>query len=382
MPFLNAPGARLYYRLDGREDRPVLVLSHALGTDHGLWDPQMAALVDHFRVLRCDTRGHGASDAPAADYTIELLARDVLAAVGALGIEQFAFCGLSLGGMIGQWLAAHVPDRVTRLVLANTSPCFPDPSVMEARRTAVLAQGMTSITDAAIQRFFLPETVAAGSAGVDWARRTLLATNPTGYAGCCAAIRDMDQTGLVSRIVTPTLLIVGERDASTPWEGHGEKLADGIAGCRIVRLPTAHLSNLEQPRSFTADVLEFLVPHASDEYAAGMAMRRAVLGNVYVDRATAGTTVLNRDFQELITRYAWGTVWSRPGLDVRTRRLLVLATTAALGRWEEFRLHVKSGLAGELELCDAKEVLLHVAVYAGVPAANTAFHILSEESRG
>jgi 3-oxoadipate enol-lactonase/4-carboxymuconolactone decarboxylase len=146
-----------------------------------------------------------------------------------------------------------------------------------------------------------------------------------------------------------------------------------------VRLPAAHLSNIERPRSFTSTLLEFLSGRPADTLEAGLAVRREILGDAHVDRAVANTTDFNREFQELITRYAWGTVWTRPGLDLRTRRLLVLTTMAALGRWEEFSMHVRAGLARELEPCDLKEVLLQTAIYAGVPIANTGFHLAAEE---
>src|SRR6476659_10116758 len=120
MPFIASQGSRIYYRLEGRPDLPLIVLVHALGTDHGLWDPQMPALLRHFQVLRLDLRGHGASDAPEGDYSIPLLAGDVLAAVNMTQRERFAYCGLSIGGMIGQWLGANVAGRIDRLVLANT----------------------------------------------------------------------------------------------------------------------------------------------------------------------------------------------------------------------------------------------------------------------
>src|SRR5204863_8872495 len=135
-----------------------------------------------------------------------------------------------------------------------------------------------------------------------------------------------------------------------------------------------HLSNLERPPAFNAAVLDFVVPAPADTATAGMAVRRAVLGDAHVDRAIASQTEFNRDFQDLITRFAWGTIWTRPGLDRRTRRLLVLATMAALGRWEEFRMHLRAGLAHELEPCDLREVLLQAAIYGGVPVANTGFH--------
>ncbi|HTQ54258.1 MAG TPA: 3-oxoadipate enol-lactonase [Bryobacteraceae bacterium] len=376
MPRIEAGALRQYYRIEGRDDRPVLMFVHSLGCDHSQWDAQAADLQPYFRVLRYDLRGHGASDAPAGDYSIEVLARDALALADALGVAQFAFCGLSLGGMIGQWLAAHAPGRVTHVVLANTSSRFPDPGVMDTRRRTVLAGGMSAVADAVMQRFFTAESLAANPPAVANIRRVVRATDPVGYAGCCAAVRDMNQTGLLASIRVPTLIIVGSRDVSTPWQGHGEVLAQAIPHARVEHLPTAHLSNLERPHSFTAALLRFLAP------AAGSALekRRAVLGDAYVDRAVASTTELTRAFQELITEYAWGAIWRRPGLDDGTRRLLVLTATAALGRWDEFRLHVRAGLEHELEPCDLEEVLLQLAVYAGVPAANTGFQIAAEET--
>ena len=379
MPFVVTDSVRHYYRLTGAAGRPVVMLSHSLGLDHGMWDPQAVDLERHFQVLRYDLRGHGASDAPAAEYSIELLGRDALALANALGVQTFAFCGLSIGGMIGQWLAAHAGERLTHLVLANTTSRMADPPAMEVRRQTVLAEGMAAVTDAALGRFFSPAAVAADAPPVAWARRVLLATDPAGYAGCCAAVRDLNQTSLLGSIRTPTLVISGDLDESMPWDGHGRVLSTSIPGAQAVRLPAAHISNLERPRSFTAAMFDFLLPKAAGTVEAGLPIRRAALGEAHVDRSIAGATDFTRDFQELITRFAWGTIWARPGLDHRTRRLLVLATTAALSRWEEFRLHVRAGLAHELEPCDVKEALLQVAVYAGVPAANTAFHIAAEE---
>jgi 3-oxoadipate enol-lactonase/4-carboxymuconolactone decarboxylase len=382
VPFITVGNTRLFYRLEGVEGRPILVLSSSLGTDHEMWAQQVPDLLPYFQVLRYDTRGLGASDAPSGDYSIERLGRDVLSLVDDLRISKFAFCGLSLGGMVGQWLGANALDRVTALVLANTSPLVDAKSSWDDRRHAVLKSGMAAIVDMVMQRFFSPGTLASGDPYVSSVRATLLGTNPVGYASCCAAIRDMDHTPLLRTIKVPTLVISGDHDLSTPWDRHGEILAREIPGAKAVRLPAAHLSNIERPRSFTEALLDFLRPQPDasvDPLEAGFAARRAVLGDAHVDRSIAAATDFNRDFQMMITRYAWGTVWTRPGLDRRTRRLVVLTTTAALGRWEEFRLHLRAGLAHGLEECDLKEVLLQAAIYAGVPVANTGFHIAIEE---
>jgi 3-oxoadipate enol-lactonase / 4-carboxymuconolactone decarboxylase len=379
LPFVNVNNLRLYYRLEGAAGKPVLLLSHSLGTDHGMWAPQMPDFLQHFQVLRYDTRGHGASDSPEAEYTIDQLGQDALGLVDMLRIGKFAFCGLSMGGAVGQWLAINAPERVTALVLANTSPQFGPAANWIARQKTVLENGMASIIDLAMQRFFSPDAHGR-DALTSAATSVLLGTNPVGYAGCCSALRDVDHRDQLRRIKVPTLVIVGDKDVSTPWEGHGEILAREILGAKSVRLPAAHMSNLECPRSFTAALLEFLLPAPSvDPLESGFAVRRATLGDAYVDRAVTETTEFSRDFQELIARYAWGTIWMRPGLDQRTRRLLVLAMMVAQGRWEEFSLHVRAGLLHGLELCDLKEVLMQAAIYAGVPAANSGFRLASEE---
>jgi 3-oxoadipate enol-lactonase/4-carboxymuconolactone decarboxylase len=297
MPFAMSQGCRMYYRLEGSPDNPLIVLVHALGTDHGLWDPQMPALLRYFQVLRMDLRGHGASDAAPGDYTMPQLAQDVLATVPR---DRFSYCGLSLGGMIGQLLASEYPGRVERLVLANTSSRVADPGAFETRRTTVLAEGMGAVEPAVMQRFFS----AKPNSWVDSIRTTLLATDPVGYAGCCAAIRDMDHRPLLASISVPTLVIGSDADASTPWTGHGEVLASQIPGARAAKIAAAHLSNLALPAAFTRALLEFLLPDAPpDPLDAGIVVRRSVLGNEHVDRSIAAANDFTRGFQELITRY-------------------------------------------------------------------------------
>lgn len=257
MPFLNADNTRLFYRLEGQSGQPVLVLAHSLGCDHGMWAPQMPDLLDHFQVLRYDTRGHGASDVPAGDYTLDQLGRDVLAALDALKVAQAAFCGISMGGAVGQWLALHASERISALVLANTAPKFGTPDLWDARRKAVLEGGMPAIVDAIMQRFFSPANQASASA--QSTRSVLLGTDPQGYAACCAALRDADYRAVLGKISTRTLVIGSDHDPSTPWKDNGEILARDIPLARAVKLATAHLSNLEQPRAFTQAVMEFLL---------------------------------------------------------------------------------------------------------------------------
>jgi 3-oxoadipate enol-lactonase len=257
VPFAEINNTRLFYRLEGRSGLPALVLSHSLGCDHSMWAPQMPDLLEHFQVLRYDTRGHAASAVPVGDYTLDQFGQDVLGLADRLGLKTFAFCGISMGGAVGQWLAINAPQRVTGLVLANTSPKFGTPDVWNARIKAVQEGGMQAIVDATMQRFFPPDKQES-----TWAqsiRAVLLGTDPKGYAACCSALRDADTRAMLGKISVPTLVIGGDQDPSTPWEGNGSILVRDIPKAKAFRLQTAHLSSLEQPRAFTTAVLDFLL---------------------------------------------------------------------------------------------------------------------------
>jgi 3-oxoadipate enol-lactonase / 4-carboxymuconolactone decarboxylase len=384
MPFATRDGVRLFWRLDGARDRPALLLLNSIGTDISLWDRALPYLTPHFRVLRMDARGHGASDAPGGDYSLDLLAADALAVMDAAGVDACAVCGVSLGGMIAMTLALAAPQRVTALIPACTSPAL-DPAMWTTRIATVRSEGMAAIAELAMGRFLSPEFAARNSEIADSVRRGLLAMAPAGYSGCGAAIRDMDLISRLGAITTPTLVIAGSRDISTPFEGHGDRIVAAIPGAMTAMIEAAHLAPLEAPAAFASALIGFL--NADDAvraaqttlFEAGLKNRRKVLGDAWVDRSLAKATAFNSDFQAMITRVAWQEVWGRPGLDHRTRRLLVITTCVALGRWEEFRLHVRTGLSqGGFTTDELKETLMQAAVYAGVPAANTAFSEAAE----
>ncbi|QEL25029.1 3-oxoadipate enol-lactonase [Bosea sp. F3-2] len=379
MPFATRSGARIYWKLEGADDKPALVLLNSIGTDLGLWDAAMLALLPSFRVLRLDTRGHGASDAPGGDYTLAQMAGDVAAVMDAAGIERAAVAGVSLGGMIAMELALSRPERVSALALICTSATM-DRAAWQDRVDKVRAGGTAAIADLAMQRFLSPAFAAGQPAVAESVRRGLVAMAREGYAGAGAAIRDMDLIDRLPGLACPTLVVVGERDASTPFTGHGENLVATIPGAKLERLDCGHLAPLEAPAALAGSLRAFLSPGADVAdaaetlFEAGLKNRRRVLGDAWVDRSLANRTSFNAEFQAMITRIAWQEIWSRPGLDDRTRRLLVLAITASLGRWEEFRLHVRAGLTrGGFTADDLKEVLMQTAIYAGVPAGNTAF---------
>jgi 3-oxoadipate enol-lactonase / 4-carboxymuconolactone decarboxylase len=379
MPFAKVGDARLFYRLEGNEGLPVLVFSHSIGADHAMWAPQVDYLLPSFRILRFDTLGHGASDAPKSEYSIAQLGQQVISLLDALEIPRVAFCGLSLGSAIGQWLGINVPERLTKLILASTTARFGTRESWRQRIDTVRGGGMDAIIDMVMRRFFSPEFITNPHAAS--VQSVILGTDPDGYLGCCAALREFDLEKDLKKIKTPTLVIAGDKDVATPWPGGGEIVAREIPQAQVLHLPAAHISNMEAPHSFTAALAAFLQPKAdpANVLETGFNIRHQVLGNAHVDRAIASSTEFTADFQDLITRYAWGTIWARRGLDVRTRRLLVLAMMAALDRWEEFRMHVAAALQHGTEPIDIKEVLLQAAIYAGVPVANTGFHIAQEE---
>lgn len=239
-----------------------MVLSNSLGTSHGMWDAQLPSLARHFRVLRYDTRGHGASDVPPGPYDMAALGRDVLGLLDTAGIQRASFCGLSLGAMTGMWLAAHAPERVDRLVLCNTSSYMGAPEAWNTRIEAVRRGGMAAITEGVIERWFTPEFRAAEPAAVERIRQMLLTTSPEGYVACTAAVRDMDLRDDLASISAPTLVVSGTRDPATPPE-HLRFIADRVQGARLVELPTAHLSNIGAEGAFTRTLMDFLFGSAT-----------------------------------------------------------------------------------------------------------------------
>lgn len=256
-PVTLEDGCRLHWRLDGPAAAPLLLLSNSLGTNMAMWAPQMPILTQHFRVLRYDSRGHGQSDAPAGPYSIERLGRDALGLLDALGIDKVRFAGLSKGGMVGQWLGANAPDRLSHLVLCNTAAEMAPPEPWSARIALVKAQGMAAIVDGVVERWFTepfrtrhPEAIAPIAA-------MLHATPVEGYTACCAAVRDMDQRASLPRIPVPTLVIGGRQDPATPI-AKSHELARLIPGATLVELEAAHLSNIEQAEAFTEALLSFL----------------------------------------------------------------------------------------------------------------------------
>lgn len=260
MAHLQLADGVLNYELQGPVEAPVLVLSNSLGTDLGMWDAQAALWREHFRVLRYDTRGHGQSLVTEGPYSIAQLGGDVLALLDALDIAQAHFVGLSMGGLIGQWLGIHAADRLLSLTLCNTAALIGSAQVWNERIDTVLAGGqaaMLDLRDGSLARWFTPGFVEAEPAEAQRITQMLAGTSPEGYAANCAAVRDADYREQVQHIQVPTLIVAGTRDVVTTPE-HGRFLQAQIVGAQFVEFPAAHLSNVEIGARFTRRVLDFL----------------------------------------------------------------------------------------------------------------------------
>jgi 3-oxoadipate enol-lactonase len=257
MSFSETDWLCTHYQLDGAANLPTLVLSNSLGTQLAMWDPQMREFARYFRVLRYDTRGHGRSSVPVGPYSIGQMGEDVFHLLDKLAVEQFCFCGLSLGGMVGQWLGVHAAHRVTKLVLANTAMKIGTVESWNARIDAVCTGGMEFIAALVGERWFTPAFRAANPHVVSELTAMLDSTDSDGYVASCAAIRDMDQSEDVRCIRSPTLVIGGTQDSVTPCSD-GALLAEAIPGARFVAVEAAHLSNVEAAGCFTNTVLDFL----------------------------------------------------------------------------------------------------------------------------
>ena len=251
-------GCVIHVEMEGPPTAPVLMLSNSLGTNLHMWDDQVPAWTGHFRLVRYDRRGHGRSSAPQGPYTMERLGRDVVAVLDALNISTVNWCGLSMGGMVGQWLGANAGARIDKLILSNTACFFPDPSGWNARLKLVRENGLQGFVDANMERWFTKDFRDHNPPAMARMRAMFLDTKIDGYCGCGEAIRDMDHRPLLAKITAPTLVIAGRHDLATPPAGN-EFIKQHIPGAQLAVLEAAHIANLEQPKIYADTVLEFLL---------------------------------------------------------------------------------------------------------------------------
>lgn len=374
-------------QLAGRTDRPLLLCGPSLGTSvSALWSDAAELLADTFHVVGWDLPGHGASPATDEPFTMAELAAAVLGLADKTLAERgepggsFAYAGDSLGGAVGLQLLLDAPGRVSSAVLISTGAKIGEADAWTERAGLVRSSGTPVMVAGSSQRWFAPGFIEREPAVTARLLHSLQDADRFGYARACEALAGFDVRARLHEITTPVLAVTGEHDGvATP--AMAGAIATGVRAGRAVVLPdVAHLAPAEAP----AEVAALVRGHAHtaltvhDVRAAGMKVRREVLGDTHVDRAEAGTTAFTRDFQELITEYAWGSIWTRPGLDRRSRSLITLTALVARGHHEELAMHLRAAKTNGLTDDEIKELLLQTAIYCGVPDANTAFRIAQQ----
>ena len=374
-----------------RAEMPLLVLGPSLGTSAAtLWAACARGLNDAFDVVAWDLPGHGHNHAvPADGFTMAELAEGVLRTVDDV-LEQreqrggtFAYAGDSVGGAVGLQLLLDHPDRVTDAVLLCTGAQIGDPEMWQGRVAQVAASGTPVMVPGSAERWFGPGFLDAHPEVASPLLHALSDADDRGYALVCEALAGFDVRSRLGEVGAPVLAVAGETDAATPPATLRE-IADGVPSGRYVELPgVGHLAPAEAPEAVARLLREHVLGETpptrtsapAPSYDAGLAVRREVLGDAHVDRATAGATALTREFQEFITTYAWGGIWTRPGLDRRSRSMITLTALIARGHHEELAMHVRAARTNGLSVEEIKEVILQSAIYCGVPDANTAFRI-------
>lgn len=381
-------------QLSGTAERPLLILGPSLGTSvEALWGAVAQHLADDFHVVGWDLPGHGRASNFTDDTPVSIpgLAADVAAAVAELSKERghdgetFHYAGCSIGGAVGLQLAVDSPDRLRSLTTVCSAAVFGTPQGWHERAATVREQGTGAILTSSAERWFAPGFIAANGDISGSLLHSLQHADRFAYARLCEALANFDVRERLTDITTPVLAIAGGHDIATPVAS-SQEIVDGVATGQVhVLSQVAHLAPAEAPLQVAALISQHARNHGGegprtvhDVYDDGMRVRRQVLSDAHVDRANASKTEFTTDFQEFITQYAWGTIWTRPGLDRRSRSMITLTALIALGHDEELGMHVRAALRNGLSREEIKEVLLHSAIYCGVPSANTAFRIAQE----
>ncbi len=356
--------------IQGTPNSPVLVFSNSLGSEMMMWDELIPYLLPYFRVFRYD-----APDGEFQAKTIDDLGKYLLNLLDAHEIKQFYFCGLSMGGLIGQWLGINHPERLKKLIISNTGAKIGNDERWNGRIETIKKDGMQAIVDDTMERWFTENFRKNNPQRVAETHAMFLRSNLEGYTNCCAAIRDADFREKLPNISTETLVITGDEDPVTNVE-QAEFLVKNIPNATLKILPARHLSATELPQEFAEIVIDFITGNSKFEH--GMHVRRSVLGDAHVNKATGNINDFNADFQDFITRYAWGEIWTRPNLSKHDRSLITMAMLIALNRPAEFKMHVKAAFNNGVTVAEIKEIIMQSALYCGLPAANDAFHLAQE----
>ena len=376
MNLININNTILHYEYLNTHRDTTFLFINSLGTDFRIWDGVVAQLKHYGNIIRFDKQGHGLSSLSDKTQSIQHYAEDVLGLMDALKIEKAVVIGLSIGGIIGQYLGVHHPNRLEKLILSNTAPKIGNDEGWNTRINQVKNDGIASITEGVMKVWFSENFHQNRPQELQGYKTMLSNTNLEGYLRACAAIRDNDLRAQIGSIETPTLCFAGSVDGSTPPD-LVKTMADAIPNAQYVLIDgVGHIPCVEVPQTVFHHIVDFtFYADAKNSYEKGMITRRAVLGNAHVDRAEANKTDFDKDFQEYITNSAWGAVWSRPTLTRRERSMITIAVLATLGHHEEVEMHLRACKNTGATVEDIKEVLLHIGIYAGVPVSNMAYKL-------
>ncbi|TMU28464.1 alpha/beta fold hydrolase [Halomonas sp. ATBC28] len=384
MAFHTINGRSVAYRLLGAESNPLVVLAHPLGMSQAVWDDVIPALLSRYRVLTWDLPGHGASQAVSGEQiTPADLAAEALALVELAGAQRFHFAGTSIGGVVGQQLIAAHSDRLLSATLTNTGAVIGNPDLWNTRAGRVRQEGLAAMSQEIVPRWFAPAAFEASPAlKAGWCIQMGRGDDES-YAQLCEMLGRDTFTGKLAAKNVKVQLFGGSEDMATPpatlealaaeFDDAPLEIFDGVG----------HVPAVEAPALFAEKLLAVLATDLGDvanhgvAYATGLETRKQVLGEEHVARSTANANSLDAPFQQMITRLAWGELWSNDDLTRRERSMITTGILAALGR-EELMLHLKTAKRIGLTQAELRQVLMHVAIYGGVPAANHAFALAKE----
>lgn len=385
MPFIDIEGRAVAYRDVGPKSAPAVLMAHPLGMTQMVWDNVITALGSRFRLLSWDLPGHGASAAATGALSANDLAAEATALLDALHIKRVHFIGTSIGGIIGQALLLRAPERIDRIALTNTGAIIGQPDLWHQRATRVRTEGLSAMALELVDRWFAsPFKTTHPTTVMGW-QIQLSRSDDESYVRLCELLAESDFRGKLTGVNRFVNLLAGADDSATPPSTLAALARELPSSQQTVLDGVGHVPAVEAPERFIDWLDETLSAEGTRppvSYEAGLAIRESVLGTEHVERASKNTTTLDAPFQEMITRLAWGELWGNSDLTRTERSMITLAVLAALGRDGELELHLETAKTIGLSEAQLRQALMHVAIYAGVPAANHAFKLAKQHSWG
>ena len=386
MAFLATDAHLIGYQDSGETYLPALFMAHPLGMSRDVWDEVCDELHGHYRCVRWDLPGHGSSGAAAEGLSAEMLAQDVLTLADTLNIDSFHFIGTSIGGVIGQSLCQIAPERLQQVWLTNTGAVIGTKEAWAERADNVRRLGLAEMAEAIVLRWFSPSYVEQNPDVLQGWQVQLSRSDDESYAKLCEALAEVDNRGKLADYTASVSLIAGADDVSTPVTALESLKAEFTDASLSVFAGVGHVPSVEAPslliKHLQANAARTAVGETGISYEQGLVQRKRILGEAHVERASKNATTLDNPFQQFITRNAWGELWGDPSLTVQQRSMITTGILAALGRDGELGLHLRTAKRLGINEDQLRQVLMHVAIYAGVPAANHAFSMAKDNGWG